>query len=1125
MAGSPLAPPRRQGGQGMARLCARCLRGGARLTVVLALLLLLALGLGLARLAQGPVALPALAEAVERQVNARLDGARLSIGAAELDMGTGGDHSGLEFRDVRVRDAAGAPLLAAPRLAARFALSDLLVGRVRPVSLTLDAPEMAVLRARDGRIRAGFGPAGMVLGGGDGAESGPGMDAVARILDGLVGDAEPVPVMARLEQVLVRDATIRVRDATTGHAWRAEHVRLRVWRTAGGARALMRGELNEGGPGEARLAAAAERRRGTGRTEVQVNLRELPAAALAGALGARTEGLAGALRGRVGFTVGPRGGISGLSGRLVAHDATLPGVPGRLGRLDRLDLALGWAPERERLRITALEAEGPGLSARLSGHLEAAEDAALTGRLEVAQLSIDAPSLFPGPIAFDGGRLDARVALAPLALDIREARLTAGAMALSAAGRLMPGDAGPEGLLTFAAREVTVPALKRHWPIGTGGNARPWVVENLVGGRVPRLDGSLRLGAGPPELRLGFAFEGVASRYLGDMPPIEGGRGTAQLTLDRFDLALEAGEVTPSEGGAPIRLDGSHLAFTGLLADVTPADITVRGTGPTEAVLALIDRQPLGLVSRLGLGLGPVAGEAEVTARLGFPLDADLEIEEVAVDARATLTGTRLALPLGEARPEVSADRLTLSATTEEMTLSGRAALAGRGFDIAWTERYGAGPGGSELTAIGTVDPGVLRALGAPETPFTSGTAEARLSVSSAGGPTRIGLEADLSGAALVVPELRWQKQPGAPGRLTATAEAEGGRITLDPVSVETAGLAAEGRAVLDEGRLSEGRLDRFVLDGRADLSARIGRGPGGALDIALDGRWLDLSGVVERPPEGGTGRGPPLAVAARIDRLRLTPTILIEPAEARFDRGAEGRLTADLSGTAGRGGHFSASYTRAPGEPGRIALESPDAGALLGGLGFFGGARGGALTLSATLGAPGGPDIEGKAKIREMTVQGATTFGDILAEGGIDDAAAAVEEGGLTFDSIRIPFTRSDGVIGIERAVARSPLLAVTAEGRVDEAEERLDLRGVISPAYAVTGALDEIPLLGALLTGGEGEGILAMTFSVTGTLADPVFTVNPLSLLAPGILRSVFSGSGKPPSDRFLEQLGRDD
>ena len=48
-------------------------------------------------------------------------------------------------------------------------------------------------------------------------------------------------------------------------------------------------------------------------------------------------------------------------------------------------------------------------------------------------------------------------------------------------------------------------------------------------------------------------------------------------------------------------------------------------------------------------------------------------------------------------------------------------------------------------------------------------------------------------------------------------------------------------------------------------------------------------------------------------------------------------------------------------------------------------------------------------------------------------------------------------------------------------------------------------------------------MTFTVTGPLADPRFAVNPLSLLAPGILRRVFSGGGGEPSQRFLDQLGR--
>jgi hypothetical protein len=82
----------------------------------------------------------------------------------------------------------------------------------------------------------------------------------------------------------------------------------------------------------------------------------------------------------------------------------------------------------------------------------------------------------------------------------------------------------------------------------------------------------------------------------------------------------------------------------------------------------------------------------------------------------------------------------------------------------------------------------------------------------------------------------------------------------------------------------------------------------------------------------------------------------------------------------------------------------------------------------------------------------------------------------------------------------------------------------GVISPAYALTGLVDSIPLIGDILTGGKGEGIFAMTFKVTGSLDDPNISVNPLSLLAPGFLRNVFSGRTKLPNERFLENLTRE-
>lgn len=61
--------------------------------------------------------------------------------------------------------------------------------------------------------------------------------------------------------------------------------------------------------------------------------------------------------------------------------------------------------------------------------------------------------------------------------------------------------------------------------------------------------------------------------------------------------------------------------------------------------------------------------------------------------------------------------------------------------------------------------------------------------------------------------------------------------------------------------------------------------------------------------------------------------------------------------------------------------------------------------------------------------------------------------------------------------------------------------------PAYSINRVLGAIPLLGFLLTGGEGEGVLGVTYALSGPIDDPQFSVNPLSVLAPGFLRSLFN------------------
>ena len=79
--------------------------------------------------------------------------------------------------------------------------------------------------------------------------------------------------------------------------------------------------------------------------------------------------------------------------------------------------------------------------------------------------------------------------------------------------------------------------------------------------------------------------------------------------------------------------------------------------------------------------------------------------------------------------------------------------------------------------------------------------------------------------------------------------------------------------------------------------------------------------------------------------------------------------------------------------------------------------------------------------------------------------------------------------------------------------------LKGTVIPAYTINRILGSIPILGQILTGGKNEGLFAANYALRGRLDDPVVTVNPLSVLAPGILRKLVGGDAKPLSKEDIE------
>lgn len=1119
--------------------CGRGVRVCLRLATAAAILGLIGAGLLYLRLQQGPLPVPMVADLVASRVNARIEDARVAVGGAEFSLARAGAPAGLRFTDVTVTGPDGGLLMAAPRLAARFVLGDLLRGRVQPTEIVLIGARARVERGRDGRFRFGLGTGpGVELAGGDGEqEAAPavsGADAVAEIVSSFVGDSPPVPVLERLRRIGILRADLTYADARTGRVWRTRGSDLRIERTEDGARASIEASISDrAGPGgqRTRLSIGATRRRGTGRTDFRLGLRRLRPADLAGQVDslAWLAALDAPLDGTLAVSVLGDGRFGPLSGALSARGGTVTLGEEAARPFERFEIGFEAPRGPQEVELKTLTLVSPALTLALSGRVSAATgDLLVPGPVDVAlaldALRIDEPALFEAPVAFDEGQLLARIVPEPARIEIGSAHLTEGDLTLAASGTLARGEDGWRADLRTTGTGLTVAGLKALWPVPAAANARAWVVEHLVSGAIPELLGQFRFGGGAPVVSLDFRFEELVSRYLGDMSPITGARGTGHLGLDDFWLAMEAGAVAPP-GRTPIALAGSEVHISDLWGEVTWGDIVVRGEGRLGSVLGLIDEPPLALVRRLGLDPAAVRGESTVTATLRLPLLAALLIEDVAVSADADLRDVNLTLPLSGTPTEVVADRLALSADTRQMRIRGRATVAGTPLGIDWQELYGEGDGRREVAIEGRITPELLAARGLAVEAFRSGSAPLRLSLSGAGDVATLSGRVDLGPAALGLEALRWTKPEGAPGSLTVEGRIGdiGDGAVIDALALTAPGLEVTGTARLDDtGGLVSAEIARLRLEERADLALTLARAADGVLDIRIDAALLDLSDFIDRPTDSETAGSPPIRLEAEIAELRLTPKLRIAPASGFLIRTSEGATKLELEGTAGGQAPFAATYARRSGEPALVELRSEDAGRLLGALGLFTGARGGTLRLDARLEPDAETDASGTVRIDGVVVQSDGTFGSILEEGGVTEAAEAVQEGGIAFDSIEIPFSYAGGRMTLGSSIARSNMLAVKVEGTVDETSDEVALTGVISPAYALTGALDEIPVLGAILSGGRGEGILAMTFQVRGSLEDPAFSVNPLSILTPGFLRGVFSGRTGEPDAGFLNQLG---
>jgi hypothetical protein len=201
--------------------------------------------------------------------------------------------------------------------------------------------------------------------------------------------------------------------------------------------------------------------------------------------------------------------------------------------------------------------------------------------------------------------------------------------------------------------------------------------------------------------------------------------------------------------------------------------------------------------------------------------------------------------------------------------------------------------------------------------------------------------------------------------------------------------------------------------------------------------------------------------------------------------------------------GRIGDGTVMATGTGGETRLMTSDAGALLRFADLYSRLEGGNLNL---LLRSQGALSAGEATLTDFVLRDEQAFRQLVSAGrarGSEDGAAPVDASRVRFDKMTASFERSPGKVAIQDGVIYNPTMGLTAQGAINFERSQIDVSGSFVPAYTVNTMLTKIPLVGVLLSGGQNDGVFGVSYRVHGAMSGPTLTVNPLSAIAPGILR----------------------
>ncbi len=691
------------------------------------------------------------------------------------------------------------------------------------------------------------------------------------------------------------------------------------------------------------------------------------------------------------------------------------------------------------------------------------------------------------------------------------------------------GIGSPELIFMLRIPEMPVSSAKHLWPIDVADGAREWVLKNLFGGTLFDSNIDVSIPAGffngpglpPPltenEIKADFKVRNTRFDVVGDIPAVRDADGEVSVRGAHTTIKLAQGTAYTADNREVHVSNGTLIIPWGPQRPVI-AQLDMDINGRADAIAELLAKKPINISHKLPFKPEEISGEVSADVKIDFSVTKNAPKDSLKWQADIKFKDVDLAVPVSNQTIKAGNGEILVSQNSAKITA--QATLNDIPAKISLIEPIEDSSIKKSQNIQLILDDKIRDTLFPAAHDILSGTVTVNLGDDIA---NKRHVTADLTKAQLNLPWLGWRKGQGVKSQLSfdlVTDPKNKSHYSIQNLSLTGDGFQIKGGFELNEKGLVSAKFPLVQLTRNDNLSLSVALTDRG-YKLTVSGKRFDARALIQKMVSAETEAKTRSGSSDALGSARIVINGQVGEVEGFYGETfrnltlsyeSEGKKISSASAQAKTrsGKTLTATHSEQPAMR-SISAQSGDAGALLRFLNFYDKVDGGTIRLD--LAGQKGKPLIGQIGARNFSIVDEPKLSSIVSSSPSKGAKSLNQSISKKIDTARVEIDR--GFVAIEKGadyvnlskgIIRGPVVGATFQGTINDKSGLMTITGTFMPAYGLNSMFGSIPVIGAILGNGREGGLIGITYKITGSIKNPKVMVNPISVVAPGIFRSIF-------------------